>query len=93
MLLWVREQKRDALITQGHKMRIYVPLGMTGTGYSVRRLKENPKWRGIFSKQCSRWTVKKRCYYSKDTVSLYNKLWSQTALRPPGDAAFSFYNG
>lgn len=46
MLLGVREQKRDALIKQGHKTRIYVPFGHDWYGYSVRRLKENPEVAG-----------------------------------------------
>jgi proline dehydrogenase len=46
MLLGVREQKRDALIKEGHKMRIYVPFGHDWYGYSVRRLKENPEVAG-----------------------------------------------
>lgn len=46
MLLGVREQKRDALIKDGHKMRIYVPFGHDWYGYSVRRLKENPEVAG-----------------------------------------------
>lgn len=46
MLLGVREQKRDALIKQGHKIRIYVPFGHDWYGYSVRRLKENPEVAG-----------------------------------------------
>lgn len=46
MLLGVREQKRDALIKQGHKVRIYVPFGHDWYGYSVRRLKENPEVAG-----------------------------------------------
>ena len=46
MLLGVREQKRDALINAGHKMRIYIPFGQDWYGYSVRRLKENPEVAG-----------------------------------------------
>jgi proline dehydrogenase len=46
MLLGVREQKRDELIAQGHKVRIYVPFGHDWYGYSVRRLKENPEVAG-----------------------------------------------
>jgi proline dehydrogenase len=50
MLLGVREQKRDALIKEGHKMRIYVPFGHDWYGYSVRRLKENPEVAGHIMK-------------------------------------------
>jgi proline dehydrogenase len=46
MLLGVREQKRDELINEGHKVRIYVPFGHDWYGYSVRRLKENPEVAG-----------------------------------------------
>ncbi len=42
MLLGVREAKRDELIAEGHRMRIYVPFGEDWYGYSIRRLKENP---------------------------------------------------
>ncbi|MGE3802997.1 MAG: proline dehydrogenase family protein, partial [Candidatus Kapaibacterium sp.] len=42
MLLGVREAKRDELIREGHRMRIYVPFGEDWYGYSIRRLKENP---------------------------------------------------
>lgn len=50
MLLGVREQKRDALIKEGHPMRIYVPFGHDWYGYSVRRLKENPEVAGHIMK-------------------------------------------
>jgi proline dehydrogenase len=46
MLLGVREQKRDELIRDAHKVRIYVPFGHDWYGYSVRRLKENPEVAG-----------------------------------------------
>lgn len=42
MLLGVRESRRDELINEGHRMRIYVPFGEDWYGYSIRRLKENP---------------------------------------------------
>lgn len=42
MLLGVRDAKRRELITEGRKMRVYVPFGEDWYGYSVRRLKENP---------------------------------------------------
>lgn len=50
MLLGVREAKRDELIREGHKMRIYVPFGHDWYGYSVRRLKENPDVAGHIAK-------------------------------------------
>lgn len=43
MLLGVREEKRREIISQGHRMRVYVPFGKDWYGYSTRRLKENPK--------------------------------------------------
>ncbi len=46
MLLGVRDQKRRELIGQGHRLRVYVPFGHDWYGYSVRRLKENPKIAG-----------------------------------------------
>ena len=42
MLLGVREGMRRALISEGHRLRVYVPFGADWYGYSVRRLKENP---------------------------------------------------
>lgn len=42
MLLGVREEKRNKIIKDGHKMRIYTPFGKDWYGYSSRRLKENP---------------------------------------------------
>lgn len=46
MLLGVREQKRDEIISLGHNMRIYVSFGKDWYGYSMRRFKENPKIAG-----------------------------------------------
>ncbi len=46
MLLGVRDEKRDELLRQGHKLRVYVPYGGDWYGYSVRRLKENPQMAG-----------------------------------------------
>ncbi len=42
MLLGVREEKRNHIIKDGHRMRIYTPFGKDWYGYSSRRLKENP---------------------------------------------------
>ncbi|HEY3874336.1 MAG TPA: proline dehydrogenase family protein [Candidatus Kapabacteria bacterium] len=50
MLLGVREQVRDALIREGFRLRVYVPFGEDWYGYSVRRLKENPKMAGYIVK-------------------------------------------
>lgn len=46
MLLGVRENRRDELLRQGHRVRIYVPFGHDWYGYSSRRLKENPQMVG-----------------------------------------------
>jgi proline dehydrogenase len=46
MLLGVTEKMRGEIVSAGHKMRIYVPYGEHWYGYSLRRLKENPKIAG-----------------------------------------------
>ncbi len=46
MLLGVREERRKQLISQGHRLRVYVPFGRDWYSYSVRRLKENPQMAG-----------------------------------------------
>ncbi len=56
MLYGVTPNLRDRLISEGHKMRVYVPFGKDWFGYCSRRLKENPKmvWdiiKAIFVKQ------------------------------------------
>jgi proline dehydrogenase len=43
MLLGVREPLGDALVREGHRLRIYVPYGRRWYEYSMRRLQENPK--------------------------------------------------
>jgi proline dehydrogenase len=43
MLLGVREHKRDEIVAAGHRLRVYVPFGQDWYGYSLRRLKENPR--------------------------------------------------
>ncbi|HZK76436.1 MAG TPA: proline dehydrogenase family protein, partial [Candidatus Kapabacteria bacterium] len=50
MLLGVRESVRDALIREGFRLRVYVPFGHDWYGYSMRRLKENPKMAGYIAK-------------------------------------------
>ncbi|OFZ19604.1 MAG: hypothetical protein A2X94_17335 [Bdellovibrionales bacterium GWB1_55_8] len=50
MLLGVRENKRDELVREGHKLRTYVPFGSDWYGYSIRRLKENPEVAGHIMK-------------------------------------------
>jgi proline dehydrogenase len=42
MLLGVREDLADALVSDGHRLRIYVPFGEHWYEYSMRRLQENP---------------------------------------------------
>ena len=42
MLLGVREHLGDALVREGHRVRIYVPFGRRWYEYSLRRLQENP---------------------------------------------------
>ena len=43
MLLGVREKRRDQIVSDGHRLRIYVPFGEQWYAYSSRRLKENPQ--------------------------------------------------
>ncbi|OGU40782.1 MAG: hypothetical protein A2X61_05430 [Ignavibacteria bacterium GWB2_35_12] len=50
MLLGVRDEKRKELLSQGHRLRVYVPFGKDWYGYSTRRLKENPKMAGMIFK-------------------------------------------
>jgi proline dehydrogenase len=50
MLLGVREEKRNSILKDGHRMRIYVPFGKDWYGYSSRRLKENPNMAGYIFK-------------------------------------------
>ncbi len=42
MLLGVRESRRDQIVIDGHRLRVYVPYGEQWYAYSTRRLKENP---------------------------------------------------
>lgn len=46
MLLGVCEPQRDALLSQGFNVRVYVPYGHDWYGYSTRRIKENPRIAG-----------------------------------------------
>jgi proline dehydrogenase len=46
MLLGVRGEVGDALVRDGHRLRIYVPFGRQWYEYSVRRLQENPRIAG-----------------------------------------------
>ncbi|MBN2801424.1 MAG: proline dehydrogenase family protein [Deltaproteobacteria bacterium] len=51
MLLGVRPEVRDALVAKGHRVRVYVPWGEDWYAYSVRRLKENPKFAGYITRE------------------------------------------
>jgi proline dehydrogenase len=42
MLLGVRPERADALVRDGHRVRVYVPFGARWYEYSLRRLQENP---------------------------------------------------
>lgn len=46
MLLGVTEKLRNRLVSEGHRMRVYVPYGEQWYAYSMRRLKENPMLAG-----------------------------------------------
>ena len=50
MLLGVDEQLREVILSEGHKLRVYVPYGKDWYAYSTRRLKENPKIAGYVFK-------------------------------------------
>ncbi len=50
MLLGVREERRNELLQNGHRLRVYVPFGKDWYGYSTRRLKENPDIAGYVFK-------------------------------------------
>jgi proline dehydrogenase len=49
MLLGVRPGRGDALVAEGHKLRIYVPFGRHWYAYSLRRLQENPRIAGYIA--------------------------------------------
>jgi proline dehydrogenase len=38
----VRASRGDALVRDGHRLRVYVPFGTHWYEYSMRRLQENP---------------------------------------------------
>ena len=50
MLLGVRTEKRNQLIRDGHRLRVYTPYGKRWYAYSARRLKENPQIAGYVLK-------------------------------------------
>lgn len=43
MLLGVRTRLRDAIVRDGHRLRVYVPFGEHWHSYCIRRLTENPQ--------------------------------------------------
>jgi len=49
MLLGVCEALRNDLLARGFQVRIYVPYGKDWYGYSIRRLKENPRIAGYLA--------------------------------------------
>ncbi len=49
MLLGIREDRRDALVRAGHRLRVYVPFGREWYAYSLRRLQENPSIAGYIA--------------------------------------------
>jgi proline dehydrogenase len=49
MLLGVRPDLGDRLVSEGHRLRIYVPFGRHWYEYSLRRLQENPKLAGYIA--------------------------------------------
>jgi proline dehydrogenase len=49
MLLGVRPALADALVADGHRLRIYVPFGRHWYEYSMRRLQENPSVAGYIA--------------------------------------------
>ena len=50
MLLGVREERRDELVAEGHRLRVYVPFGEQWYRYSLRRLQENPAMAGTIAR-------------------------------------------
>ena len=50
MLLGVREERRDELVEEGHRLRVYVPYGEHWYSYSLRRLQENPAMAGTIAR-------------------------------------------
>jgi len=49
MLLGVAEALGERLVSEGHRLRIYVPFGEHWYAYSLRRLQENPKIAGYIA--------------------------------------------
>jgi proline dehydrogenase len=51
MLLGVRPELGDALVREGHRLRVYVPYGARWYEYSLRRLKESPSVAGAVARE------------------------------------------
>jgi proline dehydrogenase len=56
MLYGVTPRRRNQLVEEGHKMRVYVPYGEQWFEYSSRRIQENPKMvnaivEGVFTRK------------------------------------------
>ena len=60
MLLGVRPELGDRLVTGGHRLRIYVPFGRQWYEYSLRRLQENPKIAGYVAGDVARSILRRR---------------------------------
>jgi proline dehydrogenase len=43
MLLGVKENLRDRIVKEGHRLRVYIPFGEQWYNYSLRRFQENPQ--------------------------------------------------
>ena len=54
MLLGVTADRADALVADGHRLRVYVPYGTQWYEYSMRRLQENPKIAGYVAADTAR---------------------------------------
>ncbi len=50
MLYGVRSDLRDKIVSEGHRLRVYVPFGKHWYAYSIRRFKENPQVAGYVFK-------------------------------------------
>lgn len=60
MLLGVDPELRNIIVTQGHRLRVYIPYGKDWFAYSIRRLKENPKMVNYILKQTLQRIFRKR---------------------------------
>ena len=60
MLLGVRPELGDRIVSDGHRLRIYVPYGRQWYEYSLRRLKENPKIAGYVAGDFGRAIFRRR---------------------------------